>query len=70
MKFIVGYEYYPDGDGFDPIRVLKRTEKTMWVTNGNDSWRMRIRTDDAGREYASDSSNRAKWYRAALTYRA
>ena len=55
-KFEVGH-YYECGDrGFDPIKVLRRTEKSIVVTsNGVHSWRMRIKIDEDGNEYVVDS---------------
>lgn len=69
-RFAIGKEYYPVGDGFDPITVTYRTEKTVWVNNGVTGWRMLIRTDENGDEYAIDSSCRNKRYREALTFHA
>lgn len=69
MKFEVGHLYYPYDSGFDPIVILRRTEKTVWVTNGGVKWRMRIWTDEDGNEYVTDSSVPVKW-RDAFTYSA
>ena len=52
--FEVGKSYYGD-DCADPITVLKRTPKTITVTNGHATWRMLIRVLD-GVEYVIDSS--------------
>lgn len=71
-KFTVGCMYEPDYSGFDPIIVLRRTEKTVFVANAytdNIQWRMRIRTDENGNEYVVDSSEPRKW-RNVFTYRA
>lgn len=54
-RFEVGH-CYEDGDRFDPIEVLRRTEKFILVTNGSTTWRMRIRVDADGNEYVEDSS--------------
>ena len=61
MKFVVGESYYPYDRSFSPITVLKRTAKTIFVTNGDSEWRMRIKTDRNGNEYATDSSVPADW---------
>lgn len=64
-RFEVGKEYH--NDGFS-IEVIKRTAKTITVTNGFTTWRMLIRTDGSD-EYVIDSKAPKKW-RDALTYRA
>lgn len=54
-KFEVG-KYYRAGDsGIDPIKVVKRTNKYIFVDNGCSKWRMRIRHDSCGNEYLVDS---------------
>ena len=65
-RFEVGKEYYHDGF---TIKVIKRTEKMITVTNGHATWRMLIRSDSAG-EFVIDSSARNKKYRDAWTFRA
>ncbi len=61
-KFVVGQSYYWADCGFDPFTVLSRTEKTIKVTNGNSTWRMKIRHDDDGMEWVRDSSmDRSKY---------
>lgn len=69
MIFEVGKEYYPCERGFDSIKILRRTEKTVWVDNGQSKWRMRVRKDENGNEYVIDSSVPQRW-RDALTYKA
>ena len=64
-RFEVGKEYYHDGL---TIEVIKRTEKTITVTNGRTTWRMIVRRDSAG-EFVIDSKAPKKW-RDAFTYRA
>ena len=54
-KFEVGKVYNWFERGFDPFTVLDRTDKTITVCNGTNTWRMRVRTDDLG-EYVIDSS--------------
>ena len=56
MKFEVGKSYEWADCGFDPFTVLSRTEKTILVTNGSNTWRMRIRHEDDGEEWVRDSS--------------
>ena len=68
-RFEVGETYRPCAFEFDPITVLKRTAKTIWADNGQTTWRMRIRQDADGNEYAVDSAVPPKW-RDAFTYRA
>ena len=75
-KFEVGKSYRWADPGPDPITVLHRTEKTITVTNGVNTWRMLVRTDEHG-EYVRDSSmgrntynmftSRAIWYEPTWT---
>lgn len=60
-RFEVGKTYRWADSGFDPIKVLRRTEKTIWVTNGGASWRMRIKHDEHGDEFVVDSSVPKRW---------
>lgn len=55
-KFEVGKSYDWADISFDPFTVLRRTEKTITVTNGSNTWRMLIRHDEDGMEYVRDSS--------------
>ena len=55
-KFEVGKSYSLADPCFDPFTVLSRTEKTIKVTNGINTWRMRIRHEDDGEEWVRDSS--------------
>lgn len=55
-KFEVGKSYGWADNGFDPFTVLHRTEKTIKVTNGVNTWRMLIRHEDDGDEFVRDSS--------------
>lgn len=68
-KFEVGKSYEPYAPEFDPIKVLRRTEKSIWVTNGQITWMMRIKVDEDGTEWATDSKVPMKW-RDAFTYNA
>lgn len=60
-QFEVGkrYEWYEQG--YDSITVLRRTQKSIKVTNGGSTWRMLIRRDTDGNEYVVDSSVPQKW---------
>jgi len=55
-NFEVGKSYEWADCSFDPFTVLSRTEKTIKVTNGANTWRMRIRHEEDGSEYVCDSS--------------
>lgn len=70
-KFTVGCTYESDYSGYEPVMVLRRTEKTVFVTNAftGSKWRMRIRTDENGNEYVVDSSVPRGW-RDVFTYKA
>lgn len=70
-KFEVGKFYEPYGSEFQPILITRRTDKTIWVQNedGGCAWRMRIKHDNDGNEYAVDSVLPKKW-RDAFTYSA
>ena len=67
--FEIGKQYRPYQAEFDPITVLRRTDKTIWVDNGQTKWAMRIKRDENGNEYAVDSSVPMNW-RDAFTYSA
>ena len=69
-KFVVGGKYYPADTEFDPVKVVRRTEKYIFVcgSSGN-AWRMLVRTDENGVEYARDSSYSGPW-QESFTYRA
>lgn len=69
FKFEVGCVYTPYAREFEPIRVISRTEKTI-TAQGVEcgvQWRMRVRTDEDGNEFAVDSKVPQKW-RTAFTY--
>lgn len=69
-KFEVGKQYEPYQTEYSPITVLKRTEKTIWVENDEQiTWKMRVKIDMDGNEYAVDSSVPSRW-RDAFTYEA
>ncbi len=67
--FEVGKSYEANDPGFDPITVTRRTDKTIWVDNGQCKWRMRVWHDVSGNEMATDSSVPPRW-RDAFTYSA
>lgn len=69
-RFEVGNEYFPYAREYDPITVVRRTEKTIWVRGAaGNTWMMRIRKDANGNEYATDSTVPTRW-REAFTYEA
>ena len=68
-KFEVGRSYEALDGGFDPIKILRRTDKTIWVDNGCNRWMMRIKHEKNGDEYAVDSCSPRAW-REAFTYKA
>ena len=68
-RFEVGRSYRPYAFEFDPITVLRRTEKTIWVDNGQTKWRMRVQQDADGNEFVVDSAVPKRW-RDAFTYSA
>lgn len=55
-KFEIGKSYTWADVCYDPFTVLRRTEKTITVTNGSSTWRMLLRHDEDGMEYVCDSS--------------
>ena len=59
--FEFGKEYRANGSGLDVVRVLKRTRKMILVENSGYMWRMLIRIDKNGDEYAIDSSAGKAW---------
>lgn len=56
MKFETGKEYKWCDSGLDCIKVIRRTEKYIYVDNGRTTWKMLIRKDPLGNEYVIDSS--------------
>lgn len=81
--FEAGKNYYRADSGFDPVRIVKRTDKTVWVRNlgiqregdklvwvpKDHTWMARIKRDDAANEYFEDSGVPKK-YRDSLTVKA
>ena len=66
--FEVGHLYEPAGVGFDPIEVIKKTEKTLFVRNEGAKWKMKLRYDEQGNEYVQDRCC-PKSYWCEFTYR-
>lgn len=69
MKFEVGKKYESADWGLSKITILKRTAKSVKVSNGDYEWMMRIRVDENGDEYVQDSSAGRKWVEA-FTFKA
>ena len=67
--FEIGKSYESLDSGYQPIRILKRTEKTIWVENECCKWMMRVKHDDKGNEFVVDSCLPRKW-REAFMYSA
>lgn len=65
--FRVGEIYYPYQEEYGPIKVVRRTDKSIWVENENNAWRMKVYIDELGNEFAVDKSVPAAW-RTAFTY--
>ena len=65
--FKVGKRYDAYGSGIAQIEILRRTENTIWVDNGECQWRMKIRHAYDGSEYAVDCSVPKAW-RDTFTY--
>ena len=55
-QFEVGKTYEAYDCGIDPVKVLRRMPKTLEVTNGFATWRMRIDHDWKGNEVVVDKS--------------
>ena len=69
-KFEIGKTYDAYQREFGNITILKRSEKSIWVRNNTGiEWRMRIKKDNLGNEFAVDSLVPRKW-RDAFTYSA
>ena len=63
-KFEVGKQYFGNAVEYDPILIVKRTEKTVVVENSTNRWRMLIHHDGCGNEYLIDSSVPERWREA------
>lgn len=68
-RFEEGKFYGAVDTAVPPIEILKRTEKMIQVRNDYCTWRMRIKVDWKGTEYATDSSVPYAW-RECYTYMA
>ena len=69
QSFEVGMTYEAYDSGINPIRILRRTKKTVWVDNGQSKWCMRVMVDVDGNEFVADSTVPRKW-KEAFTYSA
>ena len=68
MKYFeVGKYYEPYQSEFPGIKIIKRTNKTILADNGLLEFRMKIRKDNNGDEFAIDMSVPECW-RDAFTY--
>lgn len=65
--FMVGKKYEPYQADLGTMRVVRRTDKTIWCEKDFVQWRMKIRTDANGNEYAVETSVPTTW-RDAFTY--
>lgn len=69
-KFVVGEIYEAYQREYGNIKILRRSDKSIWVRNDNGiEWMMRIKKDADGNEFAIDSLVPRKW-REAFTYTA
>ena len=66
-QFEAGKFYESYQAEYEPILVTRRTEKTIFVKNTTAEWKMKVRLDSNGNEYAIDTSVPKKW-RDAFTY--
>ena len=70
VRFEVGKSYYPADHSFDPVKILKRTNKCVVVENWSGTvWRMLVRVNREGVEYVTDSCVPRSW-RNEFTYHA
>ena len=60
-KFEVGKTYGAWDTGVPHIEILRRTDKTIWVKNDCTEWSMRIKKDENGNEYVTDSAVPYNW---------
>lgn len=68
--FKVGKKYKPYQADLMPIKVIRRTAKTIFCEDADKvTFSMRVKTDAAGNEYAVDNSVPKAW-RDAYTYEA
>lgn len=73
-RFEVGRVYRANDSVYDPLRIVKRTARTVVVENvvhQTGTWRMLLHEDyDRGTEYIVDSTNVGTRWEHGLTYRA
>lgn len=55
-KFVVGKKYESADGRFDPIKIVRRTDKVIWVDDGGYTRKMLVRKDMDGNEYVRESS--------------
>ena len=68
-QFEIGKYYEAQDTAVPPIKVLKRTDKMITVTNDCTTWRMKIWLDSDGNECVTDSAVPVSW-RECYTYKA
>ena len=67
-KFVVGKQYRRVDTWFDPVTVTRRTDKTIWVNDGKQSWSMRVRRLPNETEYAVDYQIPKAWRKGMTFY--
>ena len=69
-RFEVGKKYYPYQREYGAVKVVRRSDYYIWCKNSSGvTFRMKIRYEINGDEYAIDSTVPKKW-RDAFTYEA
>lgn len=68
-SFEVGKTYKANNRFVSPVKVLKRMPKTLEVTDGFMTWRMRINHDEKGNEVVVNKFT-ARGFRYSFTYSA
>ena len=69
-RFEVGKTYGANDSGIDSITIIRRTDKSIWFRNAAGSMvRQKVRVDENGDEYTTDSYVPEKW-RDAFTHSA
>ena len=66
IQFKVGGYYEAADCGIDPVEIMARTDKTVYVKNQTAEWKMRVKSKIDERsgdvvEYCVDSSVPKKW---------
>lgn len=67
MRFEVGKTYGAYDCCVHPIRIIRRTERSVWVENDHYTWMMRVKLDADGNEIVTDSAVPPAW-RECYTY--